>query len=255
MSVVPLDRAAAAAAAGGRTLEALANTPRLNRWIVDELAGRSAATLGEVLEVGSGIGNLSRLLVQSSSRAVLTEVEPHYLESLRRELGDGDRVEVMSWDLDRPPPPALAARRFDSVVSVNVLEHIDDDRAAVGALASLLRPGGSLLVYVPACPFAFGSMDVALGHHRRYTRGSLRALLESAGLRVEQLRYMNRLGLMGWLVSGRLLRRRRLSPRLLGTFERVVSVARALDRLAAPLPLGLGLVARARLGGAQGTSG
>ena len=177
---------------------------------------------------------------------MLTDVEPRYLESLQRDLGAGERVEVVPWNLDDPPPAALAGRRFDAIVAVNVIEHLRDDGALTRALAELLRPGGHLLVYVPACPWAFGSLDVALGHHRRYTRHTLRALLQGAGLAVGQPRYMNRLGLVGWVLSGRVLKRRVLSTRLIGVFEQIVGVARAIDLLSCFLPVGLGLVVRAR---------
>jgi SAM-dependent methyltransferase len=127
-----------------------------------------------------------------------------------------------------------------------VVEHLPDDVAAVRVLAQLLRPGGTLLLYVPACPQAFCALDEGLGHHRRYTRASLQRLLGQAGLLSAPPRYMNRLGLLGWLWQGKLLRRRALAPGLIGAFERVVALARVLDGLTAPLPIGLGLVAQAR---------
>jgi SAM-dependent methyltransferase len=234
---------ARAVAVGAPTLEGFARAPRINAWIYGKFAG---AVSGDVLEVGSGIGNLSRLILPDARRLMLTDVEPSYLETLRRELGT-DRVEVVPWNLEEAPPPVLTAaeRRFDSIVAVNVIEHLRDDHAATRTLASLLRPGGRLLVYVPACPWAFGSLDVALGHHRRYTGASLRDLIRGAGLVPSPPRYMNRLGLLGWLMSGRVLKRRTLSTRMIALFEQIVGVARALDLLLAPLPLGLGLVTRA----------
>jgi SAM-dependent methyltransferase len=240
----PLDRSEAAAAAGGRTLEAFTQTPRINRWIYGQFSGVG----GEVLETGSGIGTLSRLIRDDAARLLLTEVEPAYLDALAERYRGDPAVEVMPWDLTEPPPAALLGRRFDAVVSVNVIEHLPDDRAAVQALVELLKPGGTLFVYVPGCPFAFGSLDLALGHHRRYTRRSLAALLSGAGLELADggPRYMNRLGLLGWLISGRVLRRRVLSGPLIGLFERMIWLARALDRLTAPLPVGLGLVVQAR---------
>src|SRR3569623_107932 len=81
--------------------------------------------------------------------------------------------------------------------AVNATEHLPDDLAALRALFALLRPGGTLLLYVPACPRAFGSLDQALGHHRRYTRASLQRVLVQAGLVASRPRYKNRLGLVG----------------------------------------------------------
>jgi SAM-dependent methyltransferase len=125
---------------------------------------------------------------------------------------------------------------------VNVIEHIQDDHALVARLSALLKPGGRLVVYVPACPIAFGSLDRALGHFRRYTPATLAALMGAAGLQPEWPRYMNVLGLLGWLVNGRLLRRERLSPTQVAFFEKIIWLARLLDRLR--LPFGLGVYAR-----------
>lgn len=241
----PSSDGASVADVGRRTLEGFARASRLNAWLYGKLR---AAIQGDVLEIGSGVGNLSRLIVRDARRAVLTDVDPRYVKVLRRDLGSGTGVEVLVWNLDEPPPAALTAggRQFDAIVAVNVIEHLRDDQRATQALASLLRPGGSLVIYVPACPWAFGTLDVALGHHRRYTRASLLALAMGAGLVPTRPRYMNRLGLLGWLVSGRLLRQSALSARMIALFDRMVGMARVIDVVLTPLPLGLGLVTRAR---------
>jgi SAM-dependent methyltransferase len=229
-----------AAATGRRTLETFADTPQINAWIYSKL---SAGVRGEVLEIGSGIGNISRLIRPMASRLVLTDAEPQHLEALRELFPADGGVEIAAWDLDGPPPAVVASHRYDAVVAVNVIEHIADDHALVARLAELLGPGGSLLVYVPACPFAFSSLDVALGHRRRYTPDSLTDLLRGAALDPGRPRYMNLLGLGGWLVNGRVLGRRLLPARDVALFERLVPLVRLEDKLM--LPLGLGLYTRA----------
>jgi SAM-dependent methyltransferase len=229
-----------ASVVGGWTLEAFSGTPRLNEWMYSKLA---EGVRGEVLEVGSGIGNLSRLIARDAERVVLSDMEPHYLADLRREFAGDSRVAVVPYDLDAPPPSEIAERRFDAIVAVNVIEHIEDDRLLVERLAALLKPGGRLLVYVPACPFAYGSLDRALGHFRRYTPASLRELLAGAGLEATSPRYLNLLGLFGWVVNGRVFGRQRLSPKQVGLFERLVPIARLEDRV--QLPIGLGIYAHA----------
>jgi SAM-dependent methyltransferase len=229
-----------ASATGGRTLETFADTPQLNAWIYSKIAD---GVRGDVLEIGSGIGNISRLIRPMASRLVVTDAEPHYLEALRAAFPDDDAVTVAAYDLDAAPPPAVDAHRYDAIVAVNVIEHIADDRALVARLAGLLRPGGNLLIYVPACPIAFGSLDVALGHHRRYTPATLTEVLRSAALDPSQPRYVNLLGLGGWIVNGRVLRRKVLPPRGVALFERLVPLVRLEDKVT--LPIGLGLCARA----------
>jgi SAM-dependent methyltransferase len=146
---------------------------------------------------------------------------------------------VARYDLDAEPSPVIAARRYDAIVAVNVIEHIRDDHALVRRLADLLKPGGKLAVYVPACPAVYGTLDKALGHHRRYTPDSLTALLAGAGLRVEPPRYMNILGLLGWTLNGRLFKRHQLSPRQIAVFERFMPLVALEDRI--KLPVGLGV--------------
>ena len=236
MSVVPQIDAAQASAVGGRTLEVFADTPGLNRWLYSKLAPH---VRGDVLEIGSGIGNLSRLIVESAAHVVLSDMEPHYLEALAQTFAGDSRVTVARYDLDAAPSAAIASRRFDAIVAVNVIEHIRDDRSLVATLASLLKPGGKLVVYVPACPFAYGTLDRALGHHRRYTPATLTSLLEGAGLEPERPTYMNLLGLLGWTVNGRLFRRETLSSAQLALFERLLPIVRFEDRVR--LPLGLGV--------------
>jgi SAM-dependent methyltransferase len=230
-----------ASVVGGRTLEVFADTPRLNRWLFSKLEPHIR---GEVLEIGSGIGNLSRLIVGQATRAIFSDMEPHYIAELRNIFANDGRVTVAHYDLGSSPPPEIANRRFDTIVAVNVIEHIADDRAATATLAGLLNPGGKLVVYVPACPFAYGSLDRALGHYRRYTPDTLMELLSGAGLRPEAPAYMNVFGLLGWTLNGRLLRRERLSPLQLGVFERLVPLLRFEDFMR--LPIGLGIYTSAQ---------
>jgi SAM-dependent methyltransferase len=223
---------------GGRTLEVFADTPRLNRWLYSKL---QPDVRGEVLEIGSGIGNLSRLIVDDAERVIVSDMELHYIDELRRIFATNDRVDVVRYDLDASPPAEITARPFDTIVAVNVVEHIADDHAAVATLSGLLSPGGKLVVWVPACPFAYGSLDRALGHYRRYTPATLADLLLGAGLRPGVPRYMNFFGLLGWALSSRVLRRERLSAQQIALFERLVPLFRLEDRIR--LPVGLGLYA------------
>lgn len=228
-------------ATGGRTLEMFSGTPHLNDWMLSKFGGR---VRGQVLEVGSGIGNLTRIILERADHVVATDIDDAHLEILRRELGHEPRVTLSRFDLSEPAPPAVAERRYDAIVAINVIEHVDDDVAAVRQLASLLAPRGQLLVYVPALPLLFGTVDEALGHFRRYTRGSLAKLLQEAGLDPEPPRYMNLLGTAGWFLQGRVLRRRVLDERQVRIFERLVPILRREDAI--PLPFGLGLTTTAR---------
>ena len=133
---------------------------------------------------------------------------------------------------------------FDTILCFNVLEHIAADEAVLTRFASLLRPGGSLLLLVPAHPAAYGRIDDILGHERRYAKRELAQKLEFAGLEVARLRHVNPVGIVGWFVTSRLLRATQVPSGPLRLYDRLVPVLRLIDRL--PVPFGLSLWAVAR---------
>ena len=222
-------------------LTALAATPRLNRLYFDLLA---PGLSGDVLEVGAGIGNMSALIADACSSLCVTDMDESHVRRLRERFAARPEVTALHFELGEAVPDAIAERRFDAVISFNVIEHVEDDADAVRTLAERLAEGGRLLTYVPAGDWAYGSLDRHLLHYRRYDLDRFRRLMEGAGLTVETLRYVNVLGLGGWLVNGLVLRRRSLSARQTKVFDRLVPLVRRLEPEAPPL--GLGLICRAR---------
>jgi SAM-dependent methyltransferase len=195
-----------------------------------------------VLEAGSGTGTLTRYL-SSRRRLVAVDVDDHYVTLLSGRYADRPNVRVMRLDLSADAWPDLTDERIDTVVSTNVLEHVRDDEGALRRLHGLLVPGGRLVLLVPAHTALFGSMDRALGHHRRYDRSSLRALLTRCGFEVESLRLFNTVGAVGWFVNGRVLRRGAVPALQAGLFGLAWPLVRLVDALHAPLGLSILAVA------------
>jgi SAM-dependent methyltransferase len=221
---------------GAQTLERLAAAPNYNRWMFDRLR----PWIGQrVLEVGSGIGNLS-VFLQDRERVVLTDTEPWYLDRLRERFGGRANIDVRRLYLP-VMDGALAAERFDTVICLNVLEHIEDDHASLVVMGRLLRPGGRLVLLVPALRALYGTLDEALGHHRRYGRAELTAKFAAAGLGMRHLEYFNLAGLPGWWVVGRVLRRRLIPAASLQWYDALVPLFR-LERLL-PWRVGQSLIA------------
>jgi SAM-dependent methyltransferase len=221
---------------GATTLERMAAAPRYNRWMYERLrpwVGR------RVLEIGAGIGNMSAFLIDRD-RVVLTDTEPYYLDRLRARYANHSHVTVT--ELRLPAAGArLAAERLDTVVCLNVLEHIDDDAASLSAMHDLLAPGGRLILLVPSLRALYGSLDEALGHFRRYVPGELATKLGEAGFRVRHLEYFNLAGVPGWWFTGRVLRRRLIPGGALRWYDALVPLFR-LERFL-PWRIGQSLIA------------
>ena len=127
------------------------------------------------------------------------------------------------------------------MICLNVLEHIDDDAGALRKMTELCRPGGSVVILVPALMMLYGAMDRSFGHFRRYSQRTLRRAFQAAGLRVVSSRYFNMLGALGWLLKGRITGGDQLDTRSCRLFDRLVPYLDALERLL-PRPFGQSLI-------------
>jgi SAM-dependent methyltransferase len=222
----------------GTELDALAGARNYYRWI----ARRFAPYLGRrVVEVGAGIGTFAAHLREAAPHARFTLVEPaaNNFPHLVRACASWENVRTVHGYLEDAGEPGSA----DTVVAVNVMEHVEDDTEFLVAARRLLVPGGHLLLYVPAVQAIYGTLDEAFEHHRRYGRGELEARIRAAGLRPLRVAYTNLPGVAAWWLSGRVLRRRTVRARDARLYDRwIVPWVAALERIAAP-PLGQSLIA------------
>lgn len=223
------------------TLNQLSSIHRYNRWIYDEIV----AGLGQrVLEVGSGTGNITQFLLAENHDVVATDIVPSYREELRTRFANNSHLQISTFDLDRPAPPEFTGQKFDSVVCLNVLEHIENDVYALQQMREVIKPGGHLALLVPAHQFLFGAFDTAVGHFRRYDKKSLRACLETAGFTVNSLKFFNAAATLPWFINGRLLRRAYLPNEQVSLADKLVPILK-LEKIIGP-PFGISLIAIAQ---------
>lgn len=183
-------------------LEDLRGARRYRGWLV----GLVSPYLGDdPIEIGSGIGDYAAELAAGRASYTATEPDPDRLAMLADRFAGDPVVRVRQLGL-----PTEEAGDHSAAVMLNVLEHIEDHVAALRSTAGLVRPGGKVVVYVPAFNGAMSRFDRLIGHHRRYTRRTLGEALTAAGLRVERLRYVNSVGLISWFL---LMRVCRMTPR------------------------------------------
>ena len=215
-----------------RILEQATILNRYNRWLVGNF---NQYLHGTILEIGAGLGGLSRLLPQK--RLVLSDNNLEYIEFLRKNIG----VNTLLLNIETESPIKYH-NHFDVILSSNVFEHIKDDQKAFDNCFQLLRKGGYMLLFVPARPEIFGSLDKALGHYRRYTKSDLAEKAEKAGFRIIKLRYANLIGFFLWFVRGRLMRANNSSDRLSAwLFDLLITPLLYLERYF-PAPFGQSLI-------------
>ena len=199
-----------------------------------------------VLEVGAGIGTMSRKLLKVSDLVVGIEPNENCLARLQTAMQGEPRFTLHACHLEECDLDAIGRQQLDTVYCVNVLEHILDDVAAMKMFRDVIVPGGHVLIYVPAIQAAYGPLDAELGHHRRYSKRSLSSVFAAAGLELMVLKYANPIGLIGWMYNSHVTKARHHSVDQVRLFERFVAPwALPLERMIPP-PIGSSLVAVGR---------
>jgi SAM-dependent methyltransferase len=229
--------------AGAATLHALSAAPRFNRWMADTIRPHVRQ---RVLEIGCGIGNLTRALVRGRQRYAAVDINTEHLARLESRFPQRPNLEIARCDLTCSADFAPYASAMDTVICLNVVEHIEDDRRALANIFSALEPGGRAIVLVPEGQSVFGTIDVALGHFRRYSEAELKKKMEEVGFEVEQVIRFNRVSRPAWFVSGRILKRTRLNVHQMLLYDRLVWLWRRIDGWLPWRPTSIIAIARRR---------
>ena len=222
----------------GTELDALAEAKNYYNWVVKQFEPFLGPT---VVEVGAGIGTFSEYLLRSPKVQSLLAIEPaaNTLPHLETRFSGSKNVQVLRGYL-KDHYQSISA---DALVAVNVLEHVEDDAEFLREAFSAIVPGGHLLLFVPATPAIYGSLDKVFEHHRRYTRASLRSVIEKAGWVPRRISYMNMPGIAAWFMAGRILRKTSIAPNDAKAYDRLMIPW--ISRLEAlmPPPIGSNLIA------------
>lgn len=215
-------------AVGHSTLEKLAEANNFNTWMSRHVAAHCS---GRILEIGSGIGNISRWFIENGADITLSDCDARYRDILRNNPLT-KKCAVLDIDLVNPAfesEYAACLSSFDSVFALNVIEHIEDDGLALQNLIRLLKPGGTLIILVPAYQSLFCRLDKNLGHYRRYNRKSLRHLLSKVPLVIKQMRAFNLAGILGWWFAGKVMKKETLPAGSLKLYNALVPVFQVMD--------------------------
>ena len=188
---------------GSAILSSLNHVHKLNDWMADFIRNDMG---NSVLEIGAGIGNLTQHFLPRETY-VASDINRHYLAYLRNMAMGKPYLEINELNLEDTDGFSIFAGKFDTVICLNVLEHIQNDLKGLNNIYTALRPGGKAIVLVPQGQYLYGSLDRVLEHFKRYSRQELMALVQQSGFADIEIRDFNRFGVPGWLLNSKLLKR------------------------------------------------
>jgi len=222
----------------GDDLEAMANTPRYVDWIIDHF---DPYLTGSTAEIGAGIGTISDRIIDKVSSLDLIEPSILQAEKLRLKFGSEAKVNVIKSMLESHLS-GQSPGQYDTVVMVNVLEHIENDKSALALIFDALKGGGHLLLYVPAMPFLYSKFDELVGHHRRYTRKGLAKELNESGFLVKYNSYIDFFGILPWYLINTIGGKTSLNSSAVKLYDSAgVPVTRFAERIMTP-PIGKNII-------------
>ena len=223
-------------------LEALSGTSNYYDWIMETLAPFAR---GHVVEFGAGTGTISERLAPLADKLTLVEPSSDFAAALRSRFDGQPTIEVVNSSLEQHCA-SVADATVDAIVMVNVLEHIEDDRRALAQMLQILRPGGALLIFVPALQALMSRLDLMFGHFRRYSRSELERKVSEGNVEIVLCRYFDLFGTLPWFVLNKVMGATTFNPQLVRINDRfVVPVSRAIEHVVSP-PFGKNVILVAR---------
>jgi 2-polyprenyl-3-methyl-5-hydroxy-6-metoxy-1,4-benzoquinol methylase len=220
---------------GHANLETISTNYRFNDWMYKQIKTRLEEKMGNILEIGSGLGTFSEKILRdmgSSSHLMLTDFSTRYVQSLKTRYSSFQNVSVDRLDLNsREEYSKIGYGKYDSIIALNVLEHVKDDLLALQELYKMWKNGGILIILVPCHKFLFNVIDEKLGHFRRYTKKELRRKINKTNFTVACMHYFNTAGMVGWFFNGNVLKSAEINRSASKWFDILVPVFNCLDRI------------------------
>lgn len=224
----------------GTDLEGMSFAENYHKWILDEFRpflGRS------VVEVGAGTGDFSKLLLAEDPE-FLTLVEPSemFLQLRKNVVSTKTNIKLHRCIFADAATVICESQKPDSILYINVLEHIENDVNELKLVHQCLAPHGKVLIFVPALPQLYGKFDSKIGHHRRYIKGEIVGKVESAGFRILEAKYFDFVGIIPWFIKYKIFRSDSLDGKSVKLYDRLaVPINRFLESVVTP-PIGKNLL-------------
>lgn len=208
---------------GTETLEVISDANHFNRWMYETIKPYCS---GQVLEIGSGIGNISRFFLEDQFEISLSDLSSDYFSRLKQNFAEFTNLQdVFCIDFAEPQLADKYSHlvgKFDTVFALNVLEHVEDHRLAIENSYQFLKPGGKLIILVPAFQALYNSFDKALDHYRRYSVNELENVMSIPGFELVDTKYFNVAGILGWIVSGKMMKKDTIPGGQMAFYDKLV---------------------------------
>lgn len=218
-------------------LENLAQVETYNQWLVSKFE----KYLGQqILEIGSGLGNITLKVKEKGFKIIPTDIDKTYLNSLKK-------INKNAFYLNITDANSNIINKFDTIIAINVLEHIKNDTKALRNIYGLLKPDGIFVILVPAHKILFGSYDKLAGHKRRYSKTAISQRLKKTGFDILQISYLNKISALGWFINARLLKRKGFPKMQLTFFKLLVPFLNFFDKII-PFDFGISIIGIAKKG-------
>jgi len=215
---------------GMETLEAIAQAKHFNYWIYETIAPFCD---GKILEIGSGIGNISSRFIQNNQKITVSDIRENYCSYLYNhfdnEVDDVINMDIIDPDFDQKHHNLFG--NFDSIFALNIVEHVKDDSLAIANCKKLLKKEGHLIILVPAYQKLYNRFDKELEHYRRYTLKGLISLFKNNEFQIIHNQYFNFIAILGWWFSGSILRKKTIPKGQMKLYDSLVPVFKIIDKI------------------------
>jgi len=217
---------------GFETLDVFSTANRFNGWMYNTI---KPYLKGNILEIGSGIGNITQFILNDGFYVTASDIRDHYCSIInkrfdnQKHLSSVRKIDIVHPDFDAEYKNLFNS--FDSLVALNIIEHVQDDKLAIQNCRKLLRNDGHLIILMPAYKWLYNELDENLGHYKRYNRARIKKLVESGKFEIQKTRYFNFTGMFGWWLSGSLLRKKTIVEGQMTLYNKMVPLFKVIDNL------------------------
>lgn len=215
---------------GHENLETAIKRVNFTKWVYDEICSHLK---GDILEIGSGLGTYSESIINDfpNSMITLTDISKPYLTNLETKFSSKN-VTVIKLDLNNHEDfVKIGYNKFDSIIAINVLEHVKNDEFALEELFKMLKTNGRLIILVPAYKLLYNVIDKSIGHWRRYTKKELKNKVTKNNFTIAKLYSFNMLGILGWYVNGNLCKKAKINKSASGIFDKIIPMMKIVESI------------------------